>query len=136
MTIKFTGPVVFVGDLEQKKDFTWKNIRISIDEDTEYPQTIEVQFSKNKAGLLDVINEGDEVEIKAAIKGNEWNGKVFLSLTGLTINVISRNPKAEPRGHELPPPRPNAIEQYQAGKVASASIDAVPVEDDSSELPF
>lgn len=66
----------------------------------QYPQPISIEFLQDKIGLLDTVNEGEEVKIGINIRGREWTSpqnevKYFNSIVGWRIEKISAS-TAEP----------------------------------------
>ena len=66
----------------------------------QYPQPISIEFLQDKIGLLDTVNEGEEVKIGINIRGREWTSpqnevKYFNSIVGWRIEKISAS-NAEP----------------------------------------
>ena len=69
LTLK--GAIVFKGQTETiKDDFTKRELWLEIDRDTQYKQTINIEFIKDKTSLVDKYNVGDEVEVDVNIRGN------------------------------------------------------------------
>ena len=60
----------------------------------QYPQPISIEFLQDKIGLLDTVNEGEQVKIGINIRGREWTSpqnevKYFNSIVGWRIEKIS-----------------------------------------------
>lgn len=72
-------------------------------EDGKYPQDICIDFPGDKIGLLDEVCAGDEVCVRINIRGNEYKGRYFNTLSGWKINVLSESEKGS-RGAPPPPP--------------------------------
>jgi len=68
----------------------------------QYPQDIAMDFFKDKTSLLDSWNIGDSVTVSINIRGNEYNGKYYVSLQGWKIEAntdahgASNEPQAAP----------------------------------------
>jgi len=45
-----------------------------------FPQDVQFECLKDKTTLLDNVRPGDEVVVKFAVQGREYNGKYFVSL--------------------------------------------------------
>ena len=116
MTVKLIGTVKNVLPAETKGTFEFRNLWLTIDQETQYPQVVEVQFTKDKIAVLDAYNAGDKVEVEANIRGREYNGKVYVSLTGWKINKTG---SAQP-----------------AGVANQRPVQNSDVADDSDGLPF
>ena len=64
----------------------------------DYPQTIPVEFTKDKTSLLDGLSEGQEVTAFVNLRGNEYNGKYYANIQGwkLDADTASSAPAQEP----------------------------------------
>lgn len=88
------GTIWFIGQTEQVTDSMTKRIVwIRIDEDTEYPQIIEVEFIKEKCELMNKYNSGDKVTIDVNLRGRvvEKDGKTrcYNSLNAWRIRGVA-----------------------------------------------
>ena len=61
---------------------------MAIETAEQYPQTIGIEFVKDKATMLDMLSEGDEVEVSVNIRGREFNGKYYINLDGWKVTTI------------------------------------------------
>jgi hypothetical protein len=114
MTI--TGTVHHVGQTEVISDKFSKRLLV-VKTEQEYNNLCPVEFTKDKAALLDGLQIGQSVSIEVNLGGREWNGKYFASINGWKLNTSA---KLETRDTTLKPQQ-----------VAS------PVEDiDADMLPF
>lgn len=91
----------------------------------QYPQFILVEFIKEKAALLNSVNEGDDVTISINIRGREWTGqdgqvKYFNSITGWRIQKSNEGVGKESMP-EAPKYKPKDFDKDQ---------------DDDDDLPF
>jgi hypothetical protein len=69
----FTGRVVRVLPTEQKSSgFQTRKIHVGIDEDTKYPQVIEVELSGDRCDMGDRIQQSQVVKFECDIRGREW----------------------------------------------------------------
>lgn len=59
-----------------------------------YPQDLKFEIVKDKCTLLDSFNPGQEVQVTFDIRGNEYNGKYYVSLSCWKIQPA--NGAAEP----------------------------------------
>lgn len=82
MTIPITGTVKVLNATEQVTEkFAKKEVVVTIDEGSNYPQHISIQAINDKISLLDSVNVGDNVTIVANINGRESKGRYYNSLT-------------------------------------------------------
>lgn len=83
METTITGTVKKLGKAEDvSATFSKQLIVVTVDENTQYPQDIPIEFTNNNISKLDSAEIGDNVEIKANFKGSEYEGRHFLTLVG------------------------------------------------------
>ena len=93
MTIEIKGTVKEMFTTKQVSEkFAQKEIAVTIDEGTKYPQHISVMANNDKIALLDSVNVGDSVTIVANVNGRIWadkegNNRYFNTLTIFKLNV-------------------------------------------------
>lgn len=56
----------------------------------EYPQFVKLQLSNEKCSYIDEIAEGWKVKASFNIKGREWEGKFFTTLSAWKVTVEGR----------------------------------------------
>ena len=70
---------------------TWesgfKKREIIITSDEKFPQDVKFEFLKDSVDLLNDIKPGDEAIVSFSVRGNEYNGKFYVNLTGNAIKV-------------------------------------------------
>lgn len=54
-----------------------------------YPQMVAIDFAKEKIELLASLVKGQEVTVGVNIRGNEYNGKYYVSLAGWKVDAGS-----------------------------------------------
>lgn len=67
----------------------FKKRTIVVNTGGKYPQTVPIDFAKEKIDLLDNLAKGQEVTIGVNIRGNEYNGKYYVSLAGWKVDAGS-----------------------------------------------
>ena len=67
---------------------TFKKRLVVVQTDEQYPQSIPVDFVQDKCSVLDKYAIGDKVKISVNVRGNEYNGKYYVSLNGWKIEKI------------------------------------------------
>ena len=67
----------------------FKKRTIVVNTGGKYPQTVPIDFAKEKIDLLDNLANGQEVTIGVNIRGNEYNGKYYVSLAGWKVDAGS-----------------------------------------------
>jgi len=66
--------------------FTKRQLVVTTDET--YPQDIAIDFVKDKCEVLNAYKVGQSVEVGINIRGNEYNGKYYVSLNGWRISKL------------------------------------------------
>jgi single-strand DNA-binding protein len=54
----------------------------------QYPQDIKIEVVKDKCDLLNSFNPGDDIKVSINLKGNEYNGKYYVSVQGWKIERL------------------------------------------------
>ena len=106
--IKITGTVEKVLDTETFASGFTKRVLV-VNTGGDYPQTIPVEFVKDKTSVLDGLSEGDAITAYVNLRGNEYNGKYYANIQGWKLDK---------------------------GQVAATAGAASGVEDDSDDIPF
>jgi len=77
-----TANIVLVGSVSQVNDkqnitdtFSKRTLWMDIDEDTDYPQQIEIEFVNDKCALLNGVKVGSTVTVDANLRGKEFESK-------------------------------------------------------------
>ena len=128
-TIK--GTVETVLEIEEFASGFRKRVLV-INTGGEYPQTVPVEFVKDKIELLSGLYRGQEVEASINIRGNEYKGKYYANIQGWKLS------KGEPPkgGKQAPAPvqdRPATTQQEVDDKWAKEDAKH---EDDDDSIPF
>jgi hypothetical protein len=81
------GKVIVLGETQTVGAAgTFRKRTIVVETDEQYKQTIPVDFVQDKCDILNSYKVGDNVKIGINIRGNEYNGKYYVSLNGWNIN--------------------------------------------------
>ena len=110
--IKITGTVEKVLDTETFASGFTKRVLV-VNTGGDYPQTIPVEFVKDKTSVLDGLSEGDAITAYVNLRGNEYNGKYYANIQGWKLDKGSGK------------------ETATAGASASAGV-----EDEHDDIPF
>lgn len=86
--MELTGSVIVKGSTESVGNSGFEKRLLVIKTDEQYPQTIPVDFVQGKVNLLDNIQFGDNVKVSINVRGNEYNGKYYVSLNGWKIDKL------------------------------------------------
>lgn len=65
----------------------FKKQTLVIDTGGKFPQMVAIDFAKEKIELLSNIVKGQEVTVGVNIRGNEYNGKYYVSLAGWKLDA-------------------------------------------------
>lgn len=128
---KVTGTVKEVKDLEQISA-TFSKRSIIIVTDDQYPQTLEVQFTKNNIVRIDPIKVGMKLTIFVNIQGREWtspdgSAKFFISLNGWKIDILE--------GQQVAPQQPAPQQPVQQQGAIPSPVPQQPVQQPMQQQP-
>lgn len=82
-----------VGKLHKKFDTENKTASFQAREfvvetaDANYPQLIKFQLTQDRCGIIDNMNEGEELKVFFDLRGREWNGKYFTNLNAWKVEA-------------------------------------------------
>lgn len=95
-SIQLQGTIAHIGATEVvgTKGFQKRDCVIEIDQSTQYPQKILLQFTGDKCNLLNLYGEGQEVICDVNVRGREWTSpqgevKYFNTLEAWRINAVA-----------------------------------------------
>jgi hypothetical protein len=108
VSTSFTGKITKVGEVEVISDrFKKKELWLEIDQDSEWPQEVPVEFVNDNIDrcVVSKYKVGDEVEIDVNIRGNANKDRTrcFTKLQGWRLRGLSSAP-GEPQTENSPPP--------------------------------
>ena len=82
MTVE--GNIKLIGEtVTFDSGFTKRQVVVTTND--QYPQEIGIDFVKDNIGQLDLFAVGQDVTISVNLRGNEYNGKYYVSLNGWKI---------------------------------------------------
>ena len=79
------GKIIVLNDSETVGSNGFEKRLIVVETDEQYPQKVPVDFVQSKCVLLDNFIVGESVKISVNVRGNEYNGKYYVSLQGWKI---------------------------------------------------
>ncbi len=131
--VTINGTVKLVGTTQHISEKFSKRELVVTESGGQYPQHIPVEFTQDKAALLDAFAPGDEVSVTCYVNGREWTGrdgvtKHFLSLKGDRIEKAGGTNQAS--GARQAPPYPSG-----AASIPPPSTADMPLESED-DLPF
>ena len=103
--MKVTGLIKKVGKVEVVSDkFKKREIWVEIDRESNYPQTLNIQVSQDKADKFN-LQEGQEAELEINLRGRTWTGsdgveKCFNTIECWkweTVGSITQAPTEQPQ---------------------------------------
>ena len=86
--IEIKGKVETILDIQEFAS-GFKKQTLVIETDGKFPQKIAVEFAKDKIDLLATLTVGQQVTVSVNIRGNEYNGKYYTSLSGWKVDAGS-----------------------------------------------
>lgn len=88
--LELKGKIKLIEETNQVSDkFKKRSFVVTIDADSKYPQDIPLEFTQDKVSSLDAFSVGDEVTVAFNLRGNEYKGKHYLSLSAWKIDGAS-----------------------------------------------
>ena len=115
------------GEVKQAQEETTKNgktfyrVVVEASDKPEYPNPVAVDFWGDKVEMVSGLTEGSEVEIHVNIRGREYNGNYYTSLTGWKVDLIRDTTVTK----EVIDAADKAVEAHQAKE--SDSEDTLPI---------
>lgn len=104
-----------ISDKFSKREFVLKT-----EHKTQYPQSILMEFTQDKCGLLDKYTEGQEVSVDFNLRGRNWTNpqgevKTFNTLQAWKIEEVNavrtENTNTAPPPVNIPEPQPNVTDE-------------------------
>ena len=86
--IEIKGKVETILDIQEFAS-GFKKQTLVIETDGKFPQKIAVEFAKDKIDLLAALTVGQQVAVSVNVRGNEYNGKYYTSLSGWKVDAGS-----------------------------------------------
>ena len=91
--MEITGKIHLIGETQTVGSAgTFRKRTLVIKTDEQYSQSIPIDFIQDKCEILDKYNVGDSVTVGINVRGNEYNGKFYVSLNGWKINSNTTQP--------------------------------------------
>lgn len=104
--MEITGKIKFIDETKTYGNNGFQKRELIITTDDDYPQTICIEFIKDKCTLLDSYSVGQEVKVGINLRGREWTNpegetKYFNSIQGWRIDADKdEKPAPEPPKEE------------------------------------
>ncbi len=101
---EFIGTIKKLGEVQSFPSGFSKRELVVTSEGDRFPQDVMFEFLKEKADLLNSLNEADRVKVSFDIGGREYNGRYFNSLKGWKIEKVDESDSgAAPAAQGIPP---------------------------------
>lgn len=108
MTLKLTGTILNISEPQKvSENLTKKTLVIKTDEN--YPQDVAFELVNKNLGLANDYNTGDSISVCFNVRGREWKGKYYTSLTAWKIEPhetevtnVQQNPARQEVETDLP----------------------------------
>jgi hypothetical protein len=98
---ELTGTVKVIMDaMKFDSGFTKREFVVTTDEER-YPQDIKLECVKDRCALLNDLKPGQRVTVTFDLRGNEYKGRYFVSLSAWKVAAAA---STEPEGQEDGPP--------------------------------
>ena len=100
--MEISGKVKVIGETEVVGSAgTFKKRLIVISTEEQYPQHVPIDFVQDKTSILDNYSVGQQVKVSVNVRGNEYNGKYYVSLNDWKIEKLGDAPvTSEPINNE------------------------------------
>ena len=95
MELKLEGRIKLINET-QTWDSGFSKREFVVTTQEQYPQDVKFEAVKDKAAALDAYAVGDNVEVSFNVRGNEYNGKYYVSLQSWKINKAGAAPASAP----------------------------------------
>lgn len=85
--MEIIGKIIVIGQTETVGSAgTFKKRQLVVATEEQYSQQVAIDFVQDKTSLLDNYSLGESVVVGINIRGNEYQGRYFVSLNGWKIN--------------------------------------------------
>ena len=106
------GSIIVLNDAETVGSAgTFKKRLVVVETDEQYKQKVGIDFVQDKTALLDTFKIGDKVKVAVNVRGQEYNGKYYVSLNGWKISKEDTSKQSQEPLKEAFVPTVNVNEQ-------------------------
>jgi len=91
----YDGKILKIGEVQSFGASNFKKIEfVVVEEEGQYPQEIKFEFTGDQVNALDAYKLGDIVTVAFTLRGNEYQGKHYVSLKAIAIGekIAEDNP--------------------------------------------
>ncbi len=127
MSLELNGKLKVLFDTQSfPSGFTKREFVVTTEE--QYPQDVKFELVKDKTSMIDKFRVGDQLKVSFNVRGNEYQGKYFVSLQAWRIENI---------GAATAPSIPTPLDPMAAQPRAAAPAPSAPIDDiGEDDLPF
>jgi len=86
MNVTITGEIEMIGDVQTFSSGFEKRAILVKELEGQYPNTYQVEFTKDNIAKVDGMTLGQSVSIECNLRCNEHQGRHFLNLNGWRVN--------------------------------------------------
>ena len=102
--MEITGKIHLIGETQTVGSAgTFRKRTLVVKTDEQYSQSIPIDFVQDKCEVLDKYKVGDDVTVGVNVRGNEYNGRFYVSLNGWKINSNNIQPHHANHPTNTPP---------------------------------
>lgn len=92
--MELQGIIEHIGVAEENGAFKKRTLILGTEQNSQYPQSINIEFQQNNTALLDALNIGEDVKVSINVSGRKWtdaNGidKWFNTIKGWKVEKTS-----------------------------------------------
>ena len=117
--MELNGQIIVIGATETFGAKGFKKRQLVIKTDSQYPQSIPIDFTQDKCVILDGYEIGQFVIVSVNVQGSEWQGKYYVNLQAWKISKGDKEMSAS---------------TFMPNRESLSKVDGTPDEED--DLPF
>ena len=89
MTVDLIGTAhVLFAEMQVGDNFKKKDLILCIEENSQYPQYLKIQFGNTKMDLLNGVKAGMKVKVSVQLKGKNNNGNYFNNFDAFKLEIL------------------------------------------------
>jgi hypothetical protein len=123
---QLTGPIKVIFETQSigAKGFRKREFVVTVP--GKYPQDIKLQATKDNCDRLDNLRVGQEIEVSFNLRGNEHNGKYYVTVEAWKITAKTMHP----------PDRGDAMQEHERNRERLRNPQPARFDDDSDGIDF
>lgn len=92
--MEIQGKIIVIGELQTIGAKGFRKQQIVVKTDSQYPQSIPIEFTQDNILKLANYKVDDYVNVKINVNGAEWKGKYYVNLNGWSISGSEKEKSA------------------------------------------